>query len=234
MGNSKQRKKIELMQAANNQIPYDKSIPLDGWFLVAWDCCLACLAISVKLHRDVLEPLNPVFSWEFQGMAPHEVSYDELETAQRDVLSAFSYCLGGTPQQILDELWIALPSLQELLNFRGGWKYARKEVWWRLFDAVEASDVLKFPVSLLSVAALVEALLTTLADKYESEASLNSLIVRRPNKNHADTKKQKLVEKAESEMEGVVQDIQAVVGISDERLGVCRSWLRATLKDSSL
>lgn len=59
MGDSKERKKIELMQAANNQMPYDKSIPLDGWFLVAWDCCLACLAISVKVCLFAFDSLYP-------------------------------------------------------------------------------------------------------------------------------------------------------------------------------
>lgn len=59
-----------------------------------------------------------------------------MQIAQRDVLSAFTYHVGETPQPILDELWIALPSLQQLLQFKGGWNYTQKEVWRRLFDAI--------------------------------------------------------------------------------------------------
>ncbi|KAJ7491061.1 hypothetical protein FB451DRAFT_1124688 [Mycena latifolia] len=199
-------------------MPWDPSIPPDGWDLVAWDCCLACLAISVKMHRDVLEPLNPVFSWEFEALAPHKLTYEDLEIAQRDVLATLSFSLGGTPQPIMDELWIALPSLQQLLSFRGGWNHVQKEAWALLFDAVSEPDVLKFPISLLTVAALVEALVATLVSRYEYDASLGSHVVRRRSKKtHASSAKlkQKLVAQAEGEIEGVVQDIQALVGISD-------------------
>ncbi|KAJ6606177.1 hypothetical protein DFH09DRAFT_1386790, partial [Mycena vulgaris] len=238
MGDSKERKKIEAMQealaAANKQLPWDQSIPPDGWMLVAWDCCLACLAISVKFHRDVLQPLNPVFSWEFEALAPHQLTYEDLETAQRDILSTFSFNLGASPQPIFDELYLALASLRQLLNFRGGWKHAQKEAWELLFDAVTQPDILKFPISLLAVAALVEALVAALVSSYEYDASLNSHVIRRRSrKSQADSDelKQKLVGKAESEIEGVVQDIQAIVRISDEGLKVSRSWLRAAGKD---
>lgn len=64
------------------------------------------------------------------------MAYENLETAQRDIFSAFSYSLGVTPQPIMDELWIALPSLRYLLDFRGGWNFTQKETWWRLFQAI--------------------------------------------------------------------------------------------------
>ncbi|KAJ7700823.1 hypothetical protein B0H17DRAFT_1195669 [Mycena rosella] len=234
MGDGKERKKIKAMQQslalANNNLPWDPSIPPDGWALVAWDCCLACLAISVKMHRDVLEPLNPVYSWEFEAIAPHKLTYEDLEIAQRDVLSAFTFSLGGTPQQLLDELWTALPSLQQLLSFRGGWNHAQNETWGLLFDAVCEPDVLKFPISLLTVGALVEALLAVLISRYEYDESLSAHAARRRStKKRADSKKlqQKLMTKAEREIEGVVQDIQAVVGVSDGKLKASRSWLRA-------
>ncbi|KAJ7494400.1 hypothetical protein B0H11DRAFT_2227817 [Mycena galericulata] len=254
MGDSEERQKVERMQqaaaAAQNEMPYDQSIPPDGWGLVAWDCCLACLAISVKIHRDVLEPLEPILSWEFEAIAPHQLTYEDLEIAQRDVLSAFEYSLGGTPQPIMDELWTALPSLQQLLHFEGGWKHAQKEAWCLLFDAVAGAelffihnidhdasrtepDILKFPVSLLTVAALSEALVTALVSKYKYDASVNGQVTRRrPRKSQSDIKKveEKVVDKAEREIEGVVQDIQAIVGISDARLKVCRRWLRAASK----
>jgi hypothetical protein len=135
----------------------------------------------------------------------------------------------------LDELWIALPSLRQLLEFKNGWKFAQKQTWWRLFDAVAgaepllynflrinfcwiAPDVLKFPISLLTVAALAEALVAALVSKYEYDATVSSQVTRRrPNKYHSDSNKlcERLEIKAEKEMEGVVQDIQAIVGISD-------------------
>ncbi|KAF7353812.1 hypothetical protein MVEN_01066700 [Mycena venus] len=193
MGDRKQKERIKSMQeaaaAAENDLPYDPAIPAEGWYLVGWDSCIACLAISVKV-------------------------------AQRDVLEVFKFRLGGTPQPILDELWIALPSLQQLLEFQNGWKFAQKETWWRLFDAVAEPDVLKFPISLLTVAALAEALIAALVSKYEFDASVNSQVIRRRNnnKNHATESKkhrQKLETRAKKEMEGVVQDIQAIIGISD-------------------
>ncbi|KAE9398618.1 hypothetical protein BT96DRAFT_723851 [Gymnopus androsaceus JB14] len=85
---------------------------IDGSELVTWDVAIACLALSVKLHRDFLAPLFPVYSFQFEDLAPHYIEYEDLEAAQRDILFALSYNLGGTPQGILDELWIALPSLQ--------------------------------------------------------------------------------------------------------------------------
>ncbi|KAJ7684424.1 hypothetical protein DFH06DRAFT_1073089 [Mycena polygramma] len=234
MRDSRQRTKIEAMQqaaeAAENDLPFDPAVPAEGWHLVAWDSCLACLALSVKLHRDVLEPLNPVLSWEFEALAPHELSFQDLEIAQEDVLVAFGHRLGGTPQPILDELWIALPSLQQLLGFKNGWRFAQKEAWWRLFDAVAAPDVLKFPISLLTVAALAEALVAALVSKYDYDATVDSQVTRRrPSKLKV---LERLQSKAEKEMEGVIQDIQAVIGISDQQLRACRSWIRASLKDN--
>lgn len=102
MGDRESKERIKSMQeaaaAAEDGLPEDPSIPSEGWYLVAWDSCLACLAISVKvclspallsfhdadefflqMHRDFLEPLVPVYSWEFEAMAPHQISYEDLE-----------------------------------------------------------------------------------------------------------------------------------------------------------
>jgi hypothetical protein len=53
MGHGERREKIELLQhaaaAAHSSMPFDPAIPPEGWNLVVWDCCLACLAISVKV-----------------------------------------------------------------------------------------------------------------------------------------------------------------------------------------
>ncbi|KAJ6500721.1 hypothetical protein C8R45DRAFT_79034 [Mycena sanguinolenta] len=231
MGDRKTKLKLTSMREAaaaaeGNDLPDDPSIPSEGWLLVVWDSCLACLAISVKLHRDGLAPLKSVLSREFEALAPHRLYFDDLETAQRDVLGLLDFRLGGTPQPILDELWIALPSLRQLLEFENGWKFAQKEAWWRLFDAVAEPDVVEFPISVLTVAALAEALVAALVSKYKYGATVDSQVIRRrPND------REKLESRAETEMEGALQDIQAMIGISDHTLGACRKWIRSSSED---
>jgi hypothetical protein len=56
--------------------------------------------------------------------------------AHREVLSTFHYRLGVSPQLFMNELWFALPSLRELLQFEGGWNYAMEDAWLLLFDVV--------------------------------------------------------------------------------------------------
>lgn len=62
--------------------------------------------------------------------------YSIRQTAQRDILSLFDWRLGVTPQPIMDELWLALPSLQTLLDFEGGWKNVTQRGWSRLFTCL--------------------------------------------------------------------------------------------------
>ncbi|KAJ7272791.1 hypothetical protein C8J57DRAFT_259459 [Mycena rebaudengoi] len=217
---------------SGTRTPAGDSIPELGWKLAAWDVATACLALSVKIHRDVLEPLSPVCSWEFEEIAPHEITYNELESAQRDVLATFDYSLGDTPQPVMDELWNALPSLRQLLDYEGGWNHAQNQAWGRLLDAVLEPDVLRFPISLLTAAALAEALILTLLTKYEYDVSSHRhFVLRRPNRHPDRAKKlrQKLVDRVLREVEGVVQDIQAVLRISDDRLDGCRRWLRVVV-----
>ena len=56
--------------------------------------------------------------------------------AQRDVLSAFNYSLGVTPQPVMDKLWFSLESLRTLLSYESGWQTAMADAWCGLFDAV--------------------------------------------------------------------------------------------------
>lgn len=51
----------------------------EGRDLLVWDIAVACLSLSVKLHRDFLDPLLPVYSHEYLAVSPHEISYDDLE-----------------------------------------------------------------------------------------------------------------------------------------------------------
>jgi hypothetical protein len=56
--------------------------------------------------------------------------------AQRKLLDVFSYHLGVTPQPFLDQIWIALPPLRELLKFDGAWNQVQKETWKILFQCL--------------------------------------------------------------------------------------------------
>ncbi|KAF9456914.1 hypothetical protein BDZ94DRAFT_1326634 [Collybia nuda] len=205
----------------------------NGFELVTWDVAVGCLALSVKYHRDFLDPLLPVYAHEFQELSPHGISYEDLESSQRDLLSAFSFSLGITPQGILDELWLALPSLRQLFNFTGGWNCVLKETWWRLFEAILEPDVLRFPVSLLTIGTLAGAIVESLMLKYEYDAGWRAEVIRRRKPGYVSayaTKsalqlRRKREKRATYEAEGVIQDIQAVLGITSSRLEDCRKWL---------
>ena len=97
-----------------------------------------------------------MYACEYLALAPRRLSYEDLEvlsfltipvfqfvddlssdqTAQRDVLSAFDYSLGVTPQPVMDELWFSLESLRSLLDFENGWQTAMADAWCGLFDAI--------------------------------------------------------------------------------------------------
>ncbi|KAF7298464.1 hypothetical protein MKEN_01371500 [Mycena kentingensis (nom. inval.)] len=203
----------------------DDDMEPQGWNLVVWDTVIAALAISTKYHRDTLWPLGQIESWEFEWLPPHEVDYEQLETAQRDILSATRYRIGDSPQLLIDELWNALPSLRDLLNFAGGWNYTQRIAWAKLFSAVIEPDVLKFPLSHLTAAALVYGIEATIAWKMEYAAPLAGRMTRSVD---MDAYRAESHMAAEEAAEGVVLDIQALVGIPDERLRVAREWIRGS------
>ncbi|KAG6907724.1 hypothetical protein DXG01_007581 [Tephrocybe rancida] len=106
------------------------------------------------------------------------------QIAHRDLLAALAFRLGDTPQALLIELWEALPALRALLSGlhpgeRGGeegdaqreWNLVLRETWRGLFAAVCEHDVLRFPLSLLTSAALLHGLRTVLMWCYEDAAS---------------------------------------------------------------
>ncbi|KAJ7593075.1 hypothetical protein C8J56DRAFT_930327, partial [Mycena floridula] len=137
----------------------------DAGDLVCWDIGVACLSLSVKFHRDCLWPLCPVFMRDFIRLAPHEMGFEQFEEAQRDVLDAFCFNLGGTPQLILDEIWDAMPALQRALGDEYWWNILQREIWMLLFDAVIQPGMLKFSISILTGAALIQAFIATLVRK---------------------------------------------------------------------
>ena len=126
---------------------------------IIWDLAVACLALSVKVciarppcaqcrtcaypltqfHRDVLFPLEIIFAEEFIGLAPHEMEFDDLESAQRDVLDAVGYRVGSaTPGAFMDELWRALPTMRLLLGFDDGWEDVQRGAWAVLCDVLRS------------------------------------------------------------------------------------------------
>nr|GAT54434.1 predicted protein [Mycena chlorophos] len=226
MANEKERARIEALQSDELQeVPVadmdseDITTQLsEGWRWMLWDAAVACLAISVKMFRDFLDPLYPVLSCEYEYLAPHSITFEELETAQKDVLSGLNYRLGSSPQLLLDELWQALPSLRELLNFDGAWNYAQKETWSKLFNALLEPDVLKFPISHLTAVALIEGLYSTLVTKKEFDMPL-----RGRRRNAADLAK--LHARAKRQAWHVADDVQAAVGLSDANRRVVTSWV---------
>ncbi|KAG2122730.1 hypothetical protein DEU56DRAFT_719750, partial [Suillus clintonianus] len=132
---------------------------------VTWDIALGSLALCVKFHRDFLAPLSPVYAYEFLDLARHSVSYEDLEVSQRDILAACGFSLGSiTPQGLMDELWLALPTLRKATEaLKDGWKSVQVEIWDRLFDALIEPDVLQFPVSVLTASALLDGLIIAIA-----------------------------------------------------------------------
>lgn len=154
------------------------------------------------------------------------------------MLDAFSYELGVTPQPFLDQVWIALPSLRDLLDFDGGWNQVKKETWWMLFNSLYGPspvafltqsslslspepDVLKFSVSILTATALSRAVVSVLAQRYHYQSDWNLTC------NFARAMESRIWEfkvvqqfrlQAGDDAEGVIMDIQVVLGVSDVRL----------------
>ncbi|KAG5650180.1 hypothetical protein H0H81_000412 [Sphagnurus paluster] len=143
-----------------NQGGFD--LDTEGRTLVAWDIGLACLALSVKYHRDFLYPLAPVYAHEFCALAG--VAHEDLESAHRDVLAALDYRLGDSPQALLAELRVCVDLDMKLGRTEGErvWNMVLSETWRVLLRAVRSPDVLRTPLSLLTGAALILGLLVVL------------------------------------------------------------------------
>ncbi|RDX40830.1 hypothetical protein OH76DRAFT_1365616 [Lentinus brumalis] len=136
---------------------------------ITWDVAVACLALSVKFHRDVLFPLDVIYVDEFMDLAPHEMDFYDLETAQRDVLEAVTYRVGSaTPGAFMEELWNALPTLRRLVRFDGGWDAVQEEAWVILNDALQQPEVLRYPPSLVTGGAVIEGILEVLKRRYKT------------------------------------------------------------------
>ncbi|OCH92746.1 hypothetical protein OBBRIDRAFT_726130 [Obba rivulosa] len=142
----------------------------EGRNAASWDIAVACMTMSIKFHRDTLPPLFPTCADEFMALAPHTLSYDDLESAQRDLFDALDYSVGSiTPETLMQELWLALPSLRQLLGFAGGWDVAHSDAWDVLFEALLQPDVLRFPISLLTTSALFDGIMKSLVTRLQND-----------------------------------------------------------------
>ncbi|KAL1741627.1 hypothetical protein HDZ31DRAFT_76031 [Schizophyllum fasciatum] len=99
---------------------YEAEELVDGLRLIVWDAAIGALALSVKFHRDNLPPLLPIYADEFTAIAPHDVDYQTFEECQRDVLRSVHYMFGVTPQPLMDNMWLAVPELQSVLDYESG------------------------------------------------------------------------------------------------------------------
>jgi hypothetical protein len=240
-----------------------------------------------QLHRDTLAPLYPVYAVDFLSLAPHALEHDDFEvrfftlsfamlthsfsaqqTSQREILEAFSFSLRGhnTPQPIMDEVYLALPTLRALLWFKGGWEDAKREAWKRLLGAVSGGwifrtpvlfflfglffcdplttflldtytepDILRFPISLLTISALISGIIIALINHYEAEAeaiiwrqqqslhetktcTCNSAVSCAQRDSFQDAQVQaqrRFVRRAVKAAGGVILDLQDLLGVGD-------------------
>ncbi|KAH9929028.1 uncharacterized protein BXZ73DRAFT_29930, partial [Epithele typhae] len=135
---------------------------------LVWEVALACLAISIKFHRDVLFPLEIIFAEEFLQLAHRGTDFDAFEHAQRSVLDALHHCVGSaTPAAFMEELWSALPTLRRLMGFDDGWRKVQHEAWIVIAGALFDPEMLRFPLSLVTAAAVMEGVVKTLCERFK-------------------------------------------------------------------
>ena len=70
---------------------YSTELEREGRELFTLDVSVACLSLSVKFHRDFLDPLLPVYAHEYLALSPHRMSYDDLEVVYALISFGLSY-----------------------------------------------------------------------------------------------------------------------------------------------
>ncbi|KAH9830610.1 uncharacterized protein C8Q71DRAFT_851168 [Rhodofomes roseus] len=206
----------------------------DGCEDVIWDCAVACVVLSVKFHRDVFPPYYLIPAREFGALASHTMSYADLEAAQCDVLDALSHSVGCvTPGQYLHDLWLALPSLRDLLAFENGWQAAQEETWAILLEAFMQRGILRFPTSLLTACALIDGCVDVLIERYKVKvhtanpyksrrrpsSGAGRLIRKDRNEDHR--------RQASKAVQSFKLDLQELLGYTEADVRYCRFWLRS-------
>ncbi|KAF8547513.1 hypothetical protein OG21DRAFT_1501533 [Imleria badia] len=206
-----------------------------------WDLAVACMALAVKLHRDCLKPLSPVYADEFLEMAPHSIIHETLELAQRDILYTFEFQLGScTPQDVMDELWNALPTLRRE-TVPVGWAVVQSVTWEMLFKSLLEPDMLQYPVTLLTAAALVEGLTSALESQYKKDDEANLCKCRELAEtpvsvcvlDDAEEMAQQIrhTEATKLLSRDVIPDIRDVLHLSKIELDQCQVWLNHVCQD---
>ena len=78
-------------------------------------------------------------------------------------------------------------------------------------------DALQYPLSLLTVACLVEGILAAMIHKHNYMLKWRRSIMDRKSRDslYIKKRKQRAIKRIEEEVEGVIHDIQAAVGMSD-------------------
>ncbi|KAI0795541.1 hypothetical protein C8Q75DRAFT_746445 [Abortiporus biennis] len=206
------------------------NIDYDGEREIVWDVAVACLALSVKFHRDVLSPLYPVLADEFLLLSPNEMTYEDLESAQRDVFAGLDFNLGSfTPEAYMSEFYDALPSLRKSVQFKGGWDVVRKDTWSILLKTLHDINYLQFPISLLTASALVLSLTRTLTLKARIEQA--TVLSTRVDKwkpsifNGSNCDCERLRRGARKVVRAVELDLREILGVEIESWRRCRRWI---------
>ncbi|KAI0080437.1 hypothetical protein K474DRAFT_1657861 [Panus rudis PR-1116 ss-1] len=191
------------------------------------DIAVACVALTVKFHRDFLPPVQPIMADDFLLLASksHTLTYDDLEAAQREVLNVFSFCVGSvTPSAYMQEFWNALPSLRGLLTQVNAWETTKSFAWEHLKDAQYDLNHLKFPASLLTACALMRGLVDSLvvAQKCLDQPSNPGLL---PVMSDARCRCSSLRREAERKTRLVEMDLKDLLNFKKSTWEACKKWL---------
>ncbi|KAI0312272.1 hypothetical protein OF83DRAFT_674471 [Amylostereum chailletii] len=213
----------------------------EGERRLVWDFAVAAVALSVKVlswpiplrilaetpiqfHRDCLPPLTPVYARDFMAIAPHEMCFEDFELAQRDILDSCAYELATpTPQEFLDELHATLATLRALVGPGRTWACVIGATWEKLLRAVREPDVFRFPVSLLTAAALHEAIADVILKSLADEEARAACVCGCHDSERCDEKSGR--EETMEATRSVLEDIRDVLGFSEVAMDVCKAWL---------
>ncbi|TFK51173.1 hypothetical protein OE88DRAFT_1630035 [Heliocybe sulcata] len=202
------------------------TVSIEGSDRLLQDDALACLAISVKFYRDFLPPLYPVAAVDFVRMARSECTVELLEEAQRAILDTISFSVAAnSPAAYMAEMYDVLrySTLPRMVTFGPApWNRVQSEVFDRLFGALYEPDVLKYPVSLLTAAALLEGLIDVMVELYAAPLALAEPV---PDELE---KLRRYRKTAEEQVESVKLDILELCQVS----AVSQSWLRVNMSSA--
>ncbi|PIL29208.1 hypothetical protein GSI_09257 [Ganoderma sinense ZZ0214-1] len=118
----------------------------------------------------------------------------------------------------MEELWEALPTLRRLVGFDGGWDGVQRKAWDVLCDALQQQDLLRFPISLLTAAAIMEGVLDALVKRYKSTGRDSR---GKPCKRDSASSRKAAMKCSRD----VRLDVQEVLQVSNEELVTCQKWL---------